>query len=725
MTSDILTGLNDSQIEAVTSENNRVLVIAGAGSGKTSVLTRRISYIINNGFSPDNIFAVTFTNKAAKEMKDRVEKLIVGTNLSQMWIGTFHSSFNKILRAHSHLVNVDRDYQIIDDDDQKKILKFVIAEELKLFQEYESKERNVKIKEAILEAISYISKKKDFGDRPETCTWSMIEMNMYSTNLLSVYELYEEKLRELNVVDFGDLILYPYIIFKNNPEVLRKYQANFKHVLVDEFQDTNFVQYELVKMLAKKGNLFVVGDDDQSIYEWRGAQIENILGYDELFSDAHVIKLEQNYRSTENILNGANGLIGQNKKRKGKNLWSDKGAGKKIQVSLFETPYDEAGFIASSIKEKMKQGMQPKDFAILYRINALSRTAEMKLNDYQIPYKIVGGLAFWARSEIKDIIAYLAVVENPSNYLACERIINTPTRGIGEKTFIKIRDFARDSDLNIMDAIDVMIGNKSFPKKTMESIKEFNALIAALNDLKQQEGTSIKDYIEYILGNTGIIDFYKEDGSDKGDERIANIMELISASEVFERESSESSIQEFINFATLQTTHDKDKNSNSVQLMTVHTAKGLEFKIVYVIGMEMDIFPSARSINENKIEEERRLAYVALTRAKEELYVSCTSRRFPNKEFGVSLFIGEIPSETTEITDHRASAKNNNYNFYKNDKNEKQAKSLAYDNIKPGKKITHKKYGKGEILSVRQDGGYFLITVDFEEYGKKTIMMNA
>lgn len=720
----ILKGLNEKQAEAVVTKNKRVLVIAGAGSGKTSVLTRRISYIINAGFSADSIFAVTFTNKAAKEMKERVEKLVVGQNVSSMWIGTFHSLFNKILRTHSHLVSVEKDYQIIDDDDQKKILKYVIDEELKLFQSFEKKERTAKIKEAVNESIQYISSNKDLGKRPEDCEWTVFESNKYVANLLSIYFMYEEKLREINAVDFGDLILYPYIIFRDNPEVLKKYQANFKQVLVDEFQDTNYVQYELVKMLSKKGYLFVVGDDDQSIYEWRGAQIENILNYDSLFKDAHVIKLEQNYRSTENILNGANGVINQNKKRRGKTLWSQKGAGDKIKVSLFDSPYNEAEFIASTIKDKIREGMEPKDFAILYRINALSRTAEMKLNDYQIPYKIIGGLAFWARSEIKDIIAYLSVVDNPSNYLAFERIINVPTRGIGEKTFMKIRDYGKENKLNIFEAIGDMIANKVFTKKALENITEFYDFISGLRDIKKQENPLIKDYIEYIIENSNIIDFYKEDGAEKGEERIANLMELIAASEAFEKESTETSIQEFINFATLQTTHDKDKNSNAVQLMTVHTAKGLEFKVVFVIGMEMDIFPSARSIKENKIEEERRLAYVALTRAKDQLFVSCTSNRFPNKEFGVSLFIDEIPKECVEVKDNRASARNSNYNYFNQD-NSKQVKSLAYDNIAPGKKITHKKFGRGEVLSINKESAYLLVTVNFEEYGKKTIMMSV
>ncbi len=722
--SNILSNLNDKQLEAVTSKNKRVLVIAGAGSGKTSVLTRRLAFSLDNGFTPDSIFAVTFTNKAAKEMKERVHTLLgVREGVSSMWLGTFHSLFNKILRKNAGLVGIDPNYEIIDDDDQKKILKLVVDEDLKLFLEYEGKERTSKIKEAVLEAISYISSCKDEGARPEDCTWTYEHQQKHCTNLLAIYFRYEERLRDLNVVDFGDLILYPYILFKENPHILSVYQNTFKQIMVDEFQDTNFTQYELVKMLAKNGYLFVVGDDDQSIYEWRGAKVENILKYDEVFKDAHIIKLEQNYRSTENILNGANGVIAQNVKRRGKNLWSTNGEGDKIQVYHFNHPYDEAEFVASTIYNKMREGKEPKDFAILYRINALSRNMEMKLNDYKIPYKIIGGLAFWARSEIKDMLAYLSVIDNPANFLAFERIINIPTRGIGEKTFLKIRKYAEENGIDMKAAIEQMLSEKHFPKKASANIQEFADLVAELHSMKAN-GSSIKDYIEYILENTTLVEFYKEDGNDKGDERIANLMELISAGEAFESETQENSIQDFVNFAMLQSTHDKDPNSNSVQLMTVHTAKGLEFDSVFVIGMEMDIFPSARSIKEKKMEEERRLAYVALTRAKKHLYVTSATARFPNADYQSSKFIDEIPEENKEIFDKRNNYNQNPYSSFKDRTDKaKEVKSLAYDNIKVGKELNHKKYGKGKIVSFSVESGYYLITVDFVQFGKKTIML--
>ncbi len=716
----IYKGLNDKQKQAVATENKRALVIAGAGSGKTTVLTRKIAHIINSGVSAQNIFAVTFTNKAAKEMKERVEKLFNKNTVDGIWIGTFHSLFNKILRKHAHLVGVETNYEIIDDEDQKKILRIVIDEDLKLFQEYEKKERTAQIKEAVLQAMTYISNKKDNGLQPDDCEWTLLDSNKYCTNLLAVYFKYEERLRDINAVDFGDLILYPYIIFRDNKSVLEIYQNNFKHVLVDEFQDTNFTQYELVKMLSKKGSLFVVGDDDQSIYEWRNANVENIIDFDKEFKSADIIKLEQNYRSTSNILNGANGLIDKNKKRRGKNLWSDKGTGDKIQVLLTNSPYDEADYIASYIKDEIRKGKKASDFAVLYRINALSRTMEMKLNDYRVPYKIIGGLAFWARSEIKDMLAYLSIVDNPNNFLAFERIINVPTRGIGEKTFQKIRNYAEEHSINFKDALKDFVEKSLLPKKSLEAVSEFYSLINELYVLKSNNVT-IKEYIEYIIENTTIIDFYKEDGADKGDERIANVMELIAASENFQNENLSSSVQDFVNFAMLQTTFDKNDNGDYVQLMTVHTAKGLEFDTVFVIGMEMDIFPSSRSIKENKIEEERRLAYVALTRAKSKLFLSNTIFRFPNKDFGISFFIDEVPDEYKTVIDKR---KNNNFNqnYFKNNQNEKQVKSMALDNIQAGKTINHKKYGSGKILSVVRDGGYYLITVNFDNFGKKTIM---
>ncbi len=716
----IYKGLNDKQKEAVATTNKRALVIAGAGSGKTTVLTRKIAHIINSGVAAQNIFAVTFTNKAAKEMKERVEKLFNKNTVDGIWIGTFHSLFNKILRKHAHLVGVETNYEIIDDEDQKKILRIVIDEDLKLFQEYEKKERTAQIKEAVLQAMIYISNKKDNGLQPDDCEWTLLDSNKYCTNLLAVYFKYEERLRDINAVDFGDLILYPYIIFRDNKNVLEVYQNNFKHVLVDEFQDTNFTQYELVKMLSKKGSLFVVGDDDQSIYEWRNANVENIIDFDKEFKSADIIKLEQNYRSTSNILNGANGLIDKNKKRRGKNLWSDKGSGDKIQVLLTNSPYDEADYIASYIKDEIRKGKKASDFAVLYRINALSRTMEMKLNDYRVPYKIIGGLAFWARSEIKDMLAYLSIVDNPNNFLAFERIINIPTRGIGEKTFQKIRNYAEENSVSFKDALKDFVEKSLLPKKSLEAVSEFYSLVSEL-DLLKSKNVTIKEYIEHIIENTSIIDFYKEDGADKGDERIANIMELIAASENFQTENLSSSVQDFVNFAMLQTTFDKNDNGDYVQLMTVHTAKGLEFDTVFVIGMEMDIFPSSRSIKENKIEEERRLAYVALTRAKNKLFLSNTIFRFPNKDFGISFFIDEVPDEYKTVIDKR---KNNNFsqNYFKNNQNEKQVKSMALDNIQAGKTINHKKYGSGKILSVVRDGGYYLITVNFDNFGKKTIM---
>lgn len=714
----IFDGLNDRQKEAVSENNKRTLIIAGAGSGKTTVLTRRIAHIIKNGASSDSIFAVTFTNKAAKEMKERVESLFDKNMVSGLWIGTFHSLFNKILRKHADLVGIESDYEIIDADDQKKLLKLVISEDLNLFESFEKKERNVLIKAAIGESITYISNKKDNGLRPEDTVWSLLDSNIYSTNILAIYFKYEERLRDINAVDFGDLILYPYIMLRDNKTLLKTYQDNFKHVLVDEFQDTNFTQYELVKMLSKKGSLFVVGDDDQSIYEWRNANVENILEYDKVFKDASIIKLEQNYRSTENILNGANSLISKNQKRRGKTLWSENGTGDKIKVLLTTNPYDESDFIARRVRDKINSGCSAKDFAVLYRMNSLSRVIEMKLNEYRIPYKIIGGLAFWSRSEIKDMLAYLSIVENPNNFLAFERIINVPTRGIGEKTYQKIRALSEADNISFKDAINKSVIDKLLPKKALESVTIFNDFVIELYQLKE-ENVSIKEYIEYIIENTTLLDFYKEDGSDKGDERISNIMELISASDHFQTENLENSVQDFVNFAMLQTTYDKESNSDCVQLMSIHTSKGLEFENVFVIGMEDDIFPSSRSIKENKIEEERRLAYVALTRAKKELYLSSTQCRFPKQEFGISFFIDEVPEEFKEVIDKR---KNNKNLYFKEPKNERQSKSLGLDNIQAGKGITHKKFGYGKILSVTREGSYYLITVNFEDFGKKTIM---
>ena len=723
---DIVKGLNNEQKEAVLSKSQHILVLAGAGTGKTQVLTKRIANLINLGVEPSSILSVRFTNKAAKEMKERIKKLIdPSINIDDIWIGTFHSICNRMLRNHPVASRLGASFQILDSDDQKSLVKQVI-EEMKIFEAYSGKEKSNKIREAVKLSVGYINENKDNIKRPKNCTFGEKEFNFFGFNALKVYKEYEDKRNELEVVDFGDLMLYTVEMFENSKETLKEFQDKFKHILVDEFQDTNHIQYEWLKMLIdnKKNYLFVVGDDDQSIYGWRGANIKNILQFDRNFKDTHTIRLEQNYRSTSTILDCANTVIGNNKARKGKNLWSAGDKGNKVNMFIANTTYSEAEYVAKKIKQGIYQGKSPNDFAILYRTNAVSRSAESKLNEYKIPYRIIGGVGFWSRMEIKDVMSYVALIMNPKNNIALERTINIPSRGIGKKTFDKIKQHAGYNRISILDAVKELLENREIKPATKagKGLQEYLDIVNDGQKLTDNPGA----LIEMIVRKSKIIKYYMSEGEEKGAEREQNIMELINSAENFRNDSDNmSDLEAFVNYASLQINADKKDSEEAVQMMTIHTAKGLEFPEVFLMGVEEGIFPSRRNCEGHKLEEERRLAYVGITRAEKELTLSAALNRFGGTS-APSRFMTELPESLVIKTEE--TPQQNQYGFLDNrPKSNEISKPFAqkrnFEKIKIGNNYNHKKYGQGVIISVKEDNDRLIVKVNFDFIGIKQFIV--
>ncbi len=718
MSTELLEGLNENQKEAVTSRSKRVLVLAGAGSGKTQVLTKRVAYLLNKGAEASSILSVTFTNKAAKEMKERINKIKPDNiYLGDMWIGTFHSLCNKILKQNHLSAGLNPYFQIIDTDDQLKIIKDIIKDKLNLFQEYESKERTQKVKAAAQESLNYISKAKDNIKRSKDCSFNQDDLLYYGFNILSVYKEYESFLIEKDLLDFNDILLKTYELFRDVPKVKDFYNNKFRHILVDEFQDTNKLQYEWVKMLSKNNYLFVVGDDDQSIYGWRGAKIENIIKFDKEHEDTQVIKLEQNYRSTNNILNTANHLISFNLKRKGKNLWSEKGNGEKVLVKELQSPYQEAEYIARSIKNiKENKNINFEDFAILYRNNSISRILESKLNEFKIPYKIIGGLGFWSRAEIKLSMAYLELVNNHKNDIAFEKTVNAPSRGIGKKTIEKIKLDSSINNVSCFETAIKMVNNKEIKGKAAANLKEYLNIILEANKLEE-----IKSVLEYVLEKIDLMNYYINTDLEKGEERVLNINELLNAAETFVPEDGLNDLSSFVDYARLQSSTDEESVKDSVQLMTVHASKGLEFPIVFISAFEEGIFPSNRAVEEGNIEEERRLAYVAVTRAKEKLEITGTLKRYPTTDSILSRFVEELPDKYINII--RTEGNNNYYTPYGNRNNLTDSKKkLILSEFDIGKEINHPKFGTGVIISKNIQGDKLLLKIDFDFIGVKNLI---
>ena len=726
----MLDKLNERQKEAVLATEGPVLVLAGAGSGKTTVLVNRIAYMISEKhIRPWNILAITFTNKAAREMKDRIERLL-GDTAKDMWIGTFHSVCVRILRSCIDLLGYSRDFVIYDTADTKTVMK-------ECLRELDIDEKSFPVRNV----LSIISNAKN--DLMDAATFENVYKSDYRMSIIAkIYYRYQTKLRKNNAVDFDDIILNTVKILSENPDVLSKYQDKFQYILVDEYQDTNNSQYLLINLLAQANrNLCVVGDDDQSIYKFRGANIGNILNFEDDYSDVQKITLDQNYRSTQNILDAANSVISNNKGRMGKSLWTSNGDGNKVFVYTGTNEYDEARYIARQIKKHFDEQGSFSDCAILYRTNAQSRVIEEMLMRESVPYKVLSGLRFYDRKEIKDIIAYLRVVYNPNDDVSLARIINEPKRKIGNATLEKTRNIAREKETSLYDVISHADDYPEF-KTAIKKLLGFSEIIQSL--IKLKDTVTIEDLTGRILNDTGYMPALVMEDTTESKTRIENLGEFISVITEFEKnEETGNTLGEFLeNISLVSDIDGYDENEDSAVLMTIHNAKGLEFPIVFLSGLEEGLFPGMRSMeSDDDIEEERRLCYVAITRAKEQLYITKTiSRTIHGKTMPTtaSRFFKEIPVEYLEdkttlqpkvakvMRDlgvrNAAAPKKEVYMTKGFGSSVKSSGSTDYSKFKAGDAVEHRTFGRGEILKATPCGNDCILEIQFESIGFKRLM---
>ena len=764
---DLLEKLNDEQREAVLHDEGPLLILAGAGSGKTRVITYRIAYLIRvRGIWPSNILAITFTNKAANEMRERINTLI-GDTSRNMWVGTFHSMFARILRRHAELLDYTPTYSILDSDDQLKVIKECVKE----------MELNDKLFAPRL-VQTIISKAKNDMQSPDEFS-ALAGGDMRLSTIARIYRRYNDKLLANNAMDFDDILFNTVRLFKENPDVLTMYQEKFRFILVDEYQDTNHCQYILIQLLAKRyRNLCVVGDDDQSIYSFRGADLRNILDFEKDFKDAKVIKLEENYRSTATILNAANGVIAHNKKRKMKVLRTSGEDGDPITFLLADHHGIEAYYCAESIKRDAESGAYPySDVAILYRMNALSRTIESALREKGIPYRVYGGMRFYDRKEIKDVLAYLRLIYSDADNYAWERIINVPKRGIGDTTVAKVLAI---SEREGIPALTVCERSSMFPElgRSTEKLFEFYLLIENLRRVLADNEASFSEFIEYVQDKTGLVNEIIEQREKKDEmvDRVENLKELLSEAVEFEARrkkevetallsnSEEERAQDpylenepdfgldlegilgaYLQNAALYSEGDNaDDSEDYVRLMSIHSAKGLEFGAVYVVGVDETIFPSSRSVNDGDVEEERRLMYVALTRAKRKLTViSARSRMLfgQTQNLSPSRFIKEIPPQYMRAIANKRKEQPKeavNPRYAREPQKEKPAYIPTYQANKPqpvrtsdftpetirkGMQVVHPRFGEGIVVSCEPVAGDALVCVDFDGM-KKNMLLN-
>ena len=726
----MLDKLNERQKEAVLATEGPVLVLAGAGSGKTTVLVNRIAYMISEKhIRPWNILAITFTNKAAREMKDRIERLL-GDTAKDMWIGTFHSVCVRILRSCIDLLGYSRDFVIYDTADTKTVMK-------ECLRELDIDEKSFPVRNV----LSIISNAKN--DLMDAATFENVYKSDYRMSIIAkIYYRYQTKLRKNNAVDFDDIILNTVKILSENPDVLSKYQDKFQYILVDEYQDTNNSQYLLINLLAQANrNLCVVGDDDQSIYKFRGANIGNILNFEDDYSDVQKITLDQNYRSTQNILDAANSVISNNKGRMGKSLWTSNGDGNKVFVYTGTNEYDEARYIARQIKKHFDEQGSFSDCAILYRTNAQSRVIEEMLMRESVPYKVLSGLRFYDRKEIKDIIAYLRVVYNPNDDVSLARIINEPKRKIGNATLEKARNIAREKETSLYDVISNADDYPEF-KTAIKKLLGFSEIIQSL--IKLKDTVTIEDLTGRILNDTGYMPALIMEDTTESKTRIENLGEFISVITEFEKnEETGNTLGEFLeNISLVSDIDGYDENEDSAVLITIHSAKGLEFPIVFLSGLEEGLFPGMRSMeSDDDIEEERRLCYVAITRAKEQLYITKTiSRTIHGKTMPTtaSRFFKEIPVEYLEdkttlqpkvakvmqdLGVRNASAPKKEVYMTKGfGSSVKSSGSTDYSKFKAGDAVEHRTFGRGEILKATPCGNDCILEIQFESIGFKRLM---
>ena len=719
--------LNNEQREAVFCTEGPLLMLAGAGSGKTRSLTHRIAYLIEEkGVAPWNILAITFTNKAAQEMRERVDAL-VGYGSEDIWISTFHATCSRILRRHIDLLGYDRNFTIYDASDQKSLMKEVLKEMKIDTKQFPERSVMSEISSAKNEYKSPLDYRNEYGS------------NFRNQRIADIYEHYQKRLKENNALDFDDLLVKMVDLFQTNPDVLEHYQDRFQYIMVDEYQDTNTVQFLLVSLLAKKyRNLCVVGDDDQSIYKFRGANIYNILNFEKVFPDAQVIRLEQNYRSTQNILNAANGVIANNKGRKEKKLWTENQKGELVHFKQYDTEYDEADGVVSRINFLAMRGVQYKDMAILYRTNAQSRIFEEKLKQKNIPYAIVRGISFYDRKEIKDLMSYLKVVDSGMDDLSVKRIINVPKRGIGQTTINRLQEFAI---LNQMSFLDAVFNADEIPEVTraLAKLHKFADMIEEFREYASEH--EISELLEHILDVTQYRAELEAEGTDESISRLEDIEELFNDIAYYEEEEENPNLRDFLaekDMYTLNAGIDNlEDENNKVLLMTLHNAKGLEFNNVFLGGMEEGVFPgfgAMMSGDESEIEEERRLCYVGITRAKERLFLSAAKRRMLRGQTQYnrrSRFIDEIPGQYLD-TEQRVSEQRVVKNTERPAKYQYGAKAgkpynLSDFKVKPvgeldyqvGDRVKHIKFGVGTVQEITKGGRDFEVAVEFGRVGRK------
>jgi DNA helicase-2/ATP-dependent DNA helicase PcrA len=706
----ILAKLNSAQEEAVTSDKKHLLVLAGAGSGKTRVLVHRIAWKIQvENASPYSILAVTFTNKASKEMRERIDELM-GMSLRGMWVGTFHGLAHRLLKAHWRDAKLPENFQILDSDDQLRLVKRVMRSMDLDEQRWPPKQ-----------AQWWINGQKDEGLRS---THIQEGGDPFLATMLRIYRGYEETCERLGVIDFAELLLRALELWKNNPEVLNHYQQRFQHILVDEFQDTNAVQYAWLRILAGKVSaVTAVGDDDQSIYGWRGAKVENILSYERDFPGTHIVKLEQNYRSTANILLAANAIIDKNPERLGKVLWTDAGEGETIALYAAFNEHDESRYIADRIQSWVNDGNRREDAAILYRSNAQSRVLEAALLQADIPYRIYGGQRFFERLEVKNALAYLRLMLNCHDDVAFERVINTPTRGIGDRTLELIRQLAREQETSMWGASVIIVKESRLAARAINAVAMFIELINEMSG--QHDEVTLAEQAENAIQHSGLIEMHRREKGERGQARVENLEELVSACRNFDPEDHDLAVlPQFLDQVALDSgDRQADEDQDAVQLMTLHSAKGLEFPLVFIAGMEENLFPHKMSIDEpGRLEEERRLAYVGITRAMQKLYLTFAESRsiYGSESFNsVSRFVRDIPQEVIE----EVRLQNNIARPTTYAAGAIQSDPGADTGFNLGQQVIHNVYGEGAILNFEGNGPRARVHIRFETVGTKILIL--
>ncbi len=729
-TSLILKNLNEPQIQAATIINGAVQVIAGAGSGKTRVIAARIAYLISQGISPYNVLALTFTNKAAREMKSRIAAFLGDVVAERIWAGTFHSIFARILRYESQSIGYSRDFSIYDTEDSRNLIKEIFKELNINSKEFQSASVHGYISKLKNELVSY----QEFQD---------LAQNTYQKTVATIYQYYQTNLKDNNAMDFDDLLLITLNLFENNQEVLAKYQNQFKYILVDEFQDTNRPQYLIVKHLSKAhSNIFVVGDDAQSIYRWRGADIRNILEFTTDFPDAKLIRLEQNYRSTGIILDAAHSVIQNNKNQIKKKLWTQNERGELIEVLAGEDDNNEGDRICAKIIHLLEKKFNYEDIAILYRTNAQSLLLERALRLRNIPYQVFGGLSFYQRKEIKDVVAYLRLLINPDDSMSLLRIINEPPRGIGRTSLDHLITYARTRDISLFDAFVYANSNTELQNRAKLSINNFVQIVKKYQE--QLEYLSLESVVPDYIKEVGLLEMYQEIDSNEMSDRWNNIQQLLNDIIRFSKDNPNLTLSDYLQQVSLLTDFDtKEFETNKITLMTLHTAKGLEFPVVFITGLEKGLFPIIRNnLSFEEEEEERRLFYVGITRAKKRLYLTYAKRR---SRFGYyenqapSNFLYEIKKDFLIWNDNIAKPKpesvfEQEFNRFKKSETAQrqyfndEPKNYSYsqlaedDSFRIGERVRHAHFGEGKIIAINGSGQSMKITVEFPSVGRKQLM---